>query len=134
MRLSDLAHSTAELFVTPCGALVSVEPVETIVALGPMIKLGCGAAVKALQALEGDELPEPQQALRNLSAVERDREVSVRLGEAVLSLWPEVPRTLLGELAAWSSEDNRALALNRRKRKSVDKASNIAPSVRRRLP
>ena len=40
-RVVDLAQGSAELFVTSCGTLVSTEPVETIVALGSLIKLGC---------------------------------------------------------------------------------------------
>ena len=37
----DLAQGTTELYATPCGTLVSLEPIETIVALGPLIKMGC---------------------------------------------------------------------------------------------
>ena len=40
-KVVDLAQGTAELYTTPCGTLVSEEPVETIVALGPLIRLGC---------------------------------------------------------------------------------------------
>ena len=37
----DLAQGTADLYVTICGTLVAVQPVETIVALGPLIRMGC---------------------------------------------------------------------------------------------
>ena len=40
-RTVDLAQGSVELYATPCGTLVSEEPVETIVALGPLIKMGC---------------------------------------------------------------------------------------------
>ena len=40
-RIVDLAQGSVELFVTPCGTLVSAEPVEVIVSLGALIKLGC---------------------------------------------------------------------------------------------
>ena len=172
-RTVDLAQGTAELLVTPCGTLVSEEPVETIVALGPLIKLGCrlqwgdrecvlwhpkrgripvdirsgcpriaeslaleliaeieeqrlhsvGAAIKAIRAQQTQDLPRPQQAIRNLvSAIERDAEVAPRLGEAVLALWPNIPKAMLGEITAWPQQDHRALPINRRKRKSLQRA------------
>ena len=175
-RTVDLAQGTAELLVTPCGTLVSKEEVETIVALGPLIRLGCrlewgdrtcvlwhpkrgqiqldistgcprvdeslalefiqeieaqrvesvGAAIKAIQAQEAKELPSPEQALRNLSsAIERGLEVSARLGEAVLALWPKVPKPLLRELTTWPEEDHRALHFNRRKRKALERAKKV---------
>ena len=37
----DLAQGTAELFATAYGTLVSLHSVETIVALGPLIRMGC---------------------------------------------------------------------------------------------
>ena len=40
-RKVDLAQGTTELYVTPCGTLVSEEPVEAIVALGQLIRIGC---------------------------------------------------------------------------------------------
>ena len=40
-KLVDLAQGSVELFVTACGTVLSLQVVETIVALGPMIKLGC---------------------------------------------------------------------------------------------
>ena len=172
-RTVGLAQGTAELLVTPCGTLVSEEPVETIVALGLLIKMGCrlqweerecvlwhprkgrvsvhistgcprisealgvefiteienqrmqsvGAAVKATQALHTQELPNPEQAIANLvSSIERDFEVGPRIGEAALALWPQLPRTLLGELTAWPQGDNKALPINRRKRRGLGKA------------
>ena len=173
-RTVDLAQGTAELFVTPCGTLVSEEPVETIVALGLLIKMGCrlqweergcvlwhpqkgrvvvdtstgcprisealalefiteiesqrmqsvGAAIKAMQAQQTQELPSQKQAIANLvSSIERDIEVGSRIGEAALALWPQIPRTLLGELTVWPQGDNKALPINRRKRRAVDKAT-----------
>ena len=40
-RTVDLAQGKVDLFVTSCGTLISTEPIEAIVALGPLIKLGC---------------------------------------------------------------------------------------------
>ena len=48
-KMVDLAQGSAELFVTACGRLVSMQEVETMVALGPLIKLGC-----RLQWTEGE--------------------------------------------------------------------------------
>ena len=48
-KIVVLAQGSAELFVAACGTLVSMQNVETIVALGPLIKPGC-----RLQWTEGE--------------------------------------------------------------------------------
>ena len=50
---------------------------------------------------------------------------AARLGEAVLALWPKVPKALLGELTAWPQADTKALPINRRKRKAISKAKKV---------
>ena len=40
-KVVDLAQGSIELYSTACGTLVSCEPVEAIVAMGALIRLGC---------------------------------------------------------------------------------------------
>ena len=175
-KVVDLAQGSTELHVTACGTLVSCEPVEAIVALGPLIRLGCRmqwvekecvlwhprkgrikldvslgclraperlaldlideverhrvgaveAAIKAIQRSEAMRLPRPEDAICELTeAVIWDQDVASCLGETALSLWPEIPRDLLQEMTSWAEADNSVLVLNRRKRRSIEKAKRL---------
>ena len=175
-RVVDLAQGSVELYSTPCGTLVSLEEVEAIVALGPLIRLGCrlqwgetecllyhpkkgriklmidsgcprvsetlaleligeieqyrmntvGAAVRAIQAHERGTLPSPKQAITVLTeAILTGSEVPVRMGEAILALWPSTPKGILQDFMNWVKVDSESLVYNRRKRRAVNKASKL---------
>ena len=109
---------------TGCPRITEDLALELIKEIEAQRMQSVGAAIKAIQAQQTQELPCPEQAIANLvSSIERDFEVGPRIGEAVLALWPQLPKTLLGELTAWPQGDNKALPINRRKRRALGKAN-----------
>ena len=54
-----------------------------------------------------------------------DQDVASCLGETALSLWPEISRDLLQEMTSWAEAENSVLVLNRRKRRSIEKAKRL---------
>ena len=85
-----------------------------------------GAAIRAIRAKATNSLPRPEQAVSALTeSIVRGDDVSSKLGEAVLSLWPNTPTTILQELTSWAPEDTESLVFKRRKRRAISKAKKV---------